>query len=282
MADCLYLLADILRVKGDLAGTAEMLRPALALKAKLLAGDHPTVTTILLNLAWTLEAKGDLARAEEVLREAPAMKRKVVGDHHADVVHRLAQLVERRNDARSAMELFQKSLDLRRAALGSPDAKVAAALTCLAVAQEKAGEIALARASHEEVIAMLRRLFRGDTRLADGLALFGLFLLDHEQHAEAEPILRECLQIRTARIPNDSLRYNAMSLLGGSLLGQGRLDEAKPLLVEGYEKMAQDFAAVRRRQALERIVSLYETWGRHEEARSWKARLAAAKEGEGR
>jgi tetratricopeptide (TPR) repeat protein len=237
------------------------------------------VTTILLNLAWALEAKGDLAGAEEVLCEAPAMKRRVVGDHHADVVHRLARLVERRNDARSAMDLFQKSLDLRRAGLGSPDAKVATALTCLAVAQEKAGEIALARASHEEMIATLRGLFPDDTQLADGLAVFGLFLLNHKQHAEAEPILRECLQIRTAKIPNDPLRYNAISMLGGSLLGQGRYDEAEPLLVEGYEKMAPSFAAERRLQALERIVDLYESWGRHEDARTWKAKLAAAKEG---
>jgi hypothetical protein len=115
----------------------------------------------------------------------------------------------------------------------------------------------------------------GAGRTTDRLASLGFLLLEDEQHAEAEPVLRECLEIRTAKIPEDPKRFNAMSLLGGTLLGQRRYEEAEPLLVEGYEKMAADFDADRRRQALERVVSLYETWGRREQVEAWKAKLAA-------
>jgi hypothetical protein len=112
--------------------------------------------------------------------------------------------------------------------------------------------------------------------------VLGLLLLEHGQHAEAEPVLRECLEIRTARIPDDPKRYDTMSLFGGVLLGQRRYEEAEPFLVEGYEKMAADFEPVRRHRALERVVSLYEAWGRREEAEAWKARLAASNRGPGR
>ena len=37
--------------------------------------------------------------------------------------------------------------------------------------------------------------------------------------------------------PDDWPRFNAMSLLGGALLGQGRYAEAEPLIVAGYEGM---------------------------------------------
>lgn len=65
-------------------------------------------------------------------------------------------------------------------------------------------------------------------------------------------------------------------MLGEALAGQGRYAEAEPLLVEGYEKMAPPKSAVsRKREALERVIKLYETWGKPEEAARYRALLAA-------
>jgi hypothetical protein len=70
-----------------------------------------------------------------------------------------------------------------------------------------------------------------------------------------------------------------MSLLGGSLLGQGRHSEAEPAVVEGYQGMKARESRIpvpersRLREAAERVVHLYEGWGRPEEAAAWKARL---------
>jgi hypothetical protein len=70
-----------------------------------------------------------------------------------------------------------------------------------------------------------------------------------------------------------------MSLLGGSLLGQGRHGEAEPLVVAGYEGMkarkpriavAEQF---RLREAAERVVRLYEQWSEPDQAAAWKAKL---------
>ena len=70
-----------------------------------------------------------------------------------------------------------------------------------------------------------------------------------------------------------------MSLLGGSLLGQGRYAEAEPLVVAGYEgmKAREPRIAVperfRLREAAERVVRLYEDWGRPDQAAAWKTKL---------
>ena len=85
-----------------------------------------------------------------------------------------------------------------------------------------------------------------------------------------------------------------MSVLGESLAGQAadrsltvaarieKLREAEPLLLEGYEGMNDhtDAPEDRKREALERIVNLYETWravepetGYDAQAAEWGAKL---------
>ena len=63
-------------------------------------------------------------------------------------------------------------------------------------------------------------------------------------------------------------------MLGGSLAGQGKHDEADPLLIEGYEKMEPPAKwAIRKREALERLIEHYEAWGKPEEVARYKKLL---------
>ena len=62
-------------------------------------------------------------------------------------------------------------------------------------------------------------------------------------------------------------------MLGEALSGQGKHAEAEPLLLEGFEKMAPpDPLAFRKSEALDRIVTLYESWKKPEKAAEWRAR----------
>jgi serine/threonine-protein kinase len=108
--------------------------------------------------------------------------------------------------------------------------------------------------------------------------------LKQDQFAEAEELLRECLAIREEKLPESWLRFNAMSLLGGALAGQGKYEEAAVLLVEGYEGMRakQDAPGERRGEALERVVELHDAWhsaepgrGHDEKAAQWRGKLEA-------
>jgi hypothetical protein len=95
-------------------------------------------------------------------------------------------------------------------------------------------------------------------------------------------VLREGLAISVKTQTDDWRRFHTMSLLGGALLGQGRYAAAEPLVVAGYEGMMAREARIavpdrsRLREAAERVIQLYEAWGRPEKTDAWKAKLGLA------
>jgi hypothetical protein len=94
--------------------------------------------------------------------------------------------------------------------------------------------------------------------------------------------LRECLAIRGQAAPDDWGHHDAMSLLGGALLFQGKYAEVEPLVVGGYEGLkAREakipaYARATLFQAAERVVALYEAWGKPDQARGWAGKLGLA------
>jgi hypothetical protein len=105
------------------------------------------------------------------------------------------------------------------------------------------------------------------------LALRGSCLIVQARYAEAESVLRECLSMAGPKAQDGWLRCHATSLLGEAIAAQGRHAEAEPLLVDGFERMPLSrLGAPRRREALERVVNLYEQWGKPEEAAAWRAK----------
>ena len=118
-------------------------------------------------------------------------------------------------------------------------------------------------------------------QLADDLAMLGAALLRQAKWPEAEPILRECLAIRAGSSPDAWNTFNIRSLLGGSLLGQGRSAEAELLIVSGYEgmkaradKIPPQFRNLRLGQALDRLIALAEATNKPDDAKAWKEEKA--------
>ena len=108
-------------------------------------------------------------------------------------------------------------------------------------------------------------------------------LLQQKKHANAEQVLRECLPIREKAEPDAWLTFNTRSMLGGALLGQQKYAEAEPLLLQGYDglKQRQDkippAGHVRLTEAMERLVRLYDAWGKKDQADRWRKELEAAR-----
>jgi hypothetical protein len=109
--------------------------------------------------------------------------------------------------------------------------------------------------------------------------VLGFNLLQQQRWAEAEATLRQCLAIRQKLEPDTWTTYNAQSMLGGSLFGQKKYAEAEPLLLKGYQglkpKATEIPPPIRTRlpDAAERLVRLYEVWGKPTEAARWKKEL---------
>ena len=76
------------------------------------------------------------------------------------------------------------------------------------------------------------------TMLAKSLHLLADILLHNDAPEEAEPLLRECLEIRWAcEADDDRLIANTETLLGGCLTAPERYEEAESLLLESYPRI---------------------------------------------
>jgi YD repeat-containing protein len=109
-------------------------------------------------------------------------------------------------------------------------------------------------------------------------------LQQRRQHAEAEPLLRECLAIRQRKEPDAWTTFETQALLGGTLRAQKKYAEAEPLLLAGYEGLKQREATIpanskfRLTETLKRLVLLYDNWGQTDKAEAWRRKLEGTKD----
>jgi hypothetical protein len=98
--------------------------------------------------------------------------------------------------------------------------------------------------------------------------------------------LREGLIVSEQKQPDFWETFDAQSILGGCLLGQQKYADAEPLLLAGYggiherENMIPAASRVRQKEAVERLVQLYDATTRKDEAAVWRGRLEAHSESE--
>jgi WD40 repeat protein len=111
---------------------------------------------------------------------------------------------------------------------------------------------------------------------ADPLARIGRAYLAQRKWSDAEHYLRECIAT-WAKLPAEVwMKFDAQSMLGGVLLGQKKYAEAEPLLLKGYEGLKQQENAIeprdkrRLKEAVERLVRLYEETDKKDEAAKWR------------
>jgi hypothetical protein len=103
--------------------------------------------------------------------------------------------------------------------------------------------------------------------------------LEQRRYAEAEAPVREALDRQEKRILDTWERYDSESMLGASLAGQGKYGDAEPPLLSGFQGLSTREATIPApnrvvlEQAVERIVQLYEAWGKPELAADWRNRL---------
>ena len=117
-----------------------------------------------------------------------------------------------------------------------------------------------------------------------GLAVLGLNLLDQRKYTNAEPILRECLDLREKLLERNQATLwqvaNAKSMLGEVLMAGKKPVEAEPLLVAGYEGLRQDENAipdvvwkVRVAEAIQHLIDLARAKNKPDDVKKWQAEL---------
>lgn len=228
--------------------------------------------------SWSREGLGEKVQLRQAIDAAES---KIAGEYpdrqlvEATIREILGATYLGLGEKAKAIQQYEQALALLEAELGPDDPDTGDCRNQLAVAYRRAGR-------HDKA----SRLFSQNVKLsanASTLAVQGSMLLSQKKPVQAELKLRESLTIRQKIHSDDWTTFDVMSMLGEALLNQGRFADAEPLLLSGYEgmKQRQDEIKdkVRLTQALERLVQLYQAWGKKEndESARWRKALEETK-----
>lgn len=246
-----------------------------------LPSSHPTTLSLMHNLGIGYARDKRWDDAVTLLKATVDLRRKKLGDDHIHTLATMSDMGAVCLDARrpqEAVDVLGDLLRLTAAKRGPNHAATHRARGLLARAYLLAGRPAEGLPLLAEFLAAQRKeLGAGSPRLAGILAQAGLELTTAGQHAEAERVLRESLDIRGPKEPDAWTTFDTHSLLGGSLLGQKKYAEAEPHLLKGYHGMKQREGKIapgsrsRLAEAADRLVALYTALGNPDKAEEWRA-----------
>jgi serine/threonine protein kinase/tetratricopeptide (TPR) repeat protein len=285
VATVLDNLSGVLKDRGDYAQAEAMSRESLDIRRKLLPDSHPSIAVSLNNLANILMVRGEFDAAEPLLREALAIQEKVFGPDHPDVALSLANLASaarERKDYTNSEPLYRRALAISKKAVGETNQFAAITAENLAMVLEKIGDTNGAESCYREAAAAKEALLGPENpEVARTLNRLGELLVREDRFAEAEAILRASLAIREKKRPDDWVTFLTRSLLGGCFLGQRKFAEAEPLLLGGCEGLQMRLDKIppggrpRVKEAVERLIRLYEDTAQADKVAAWKAKLPA-------
>jgi tetratricopeptide (TPR) repeat protein len=282
-------LASLYHDQGQYAQAETLYVEALRQQQKRLGADHPHTLTSKNNLALLYQAQGQYAQAETLFVEVLGQKEKKLGADHPHTLtskHNLALLYRDLGQYTKAEPLFLEVLRQTEKQLGADHPHTLATKHNLALLYRDLGQYTKAEPLFLEVLRLREQQLGADhPRTADSLAQLGLNLLRQHQYAPAEQRLRDALRVCQTKEPGAWRTFKTQSLLGEALLVQQKYAEAEPLLLRGYEglekqaaKIPAPYRRVRVREALERLVQLYDATNKKDEADRWRKKLEEMKE----
>jgi non-specific serine/threonine protein kinase/serine/threonine-protein kinase len=250
-------------------------------RRRVLGPDHLNTITVMVNLADLYRIRGDTASAEAMYTEGLERLRRTVGEEHPYTVGTMANLAvfyQSQNKDASAEPLFTKVLELRRRLLGPEHPDTLVSMRNLAFFYRKVGRYTEADPLLEQAVKSGRRVLGVEHPFFKNyLISLARLRMDEHRYAEAESILREAL---TGPGAQNAATWNpdeTRSLLGANLAAQARFAEAEPLLLGGYRALAERTAARDKerlvREAAERLVQLYTSWDKPDQAAEWRSRI---------
>jgi serine/threonine protein kinase/Tfp pilus assembly protein PilF len=274
-------LGRVLFDQGRLDEAEAHFRSALEIRRQALGpADHETATSMS-DLGLLLRDKGDRAAAEALFRETLAVTRTTRGPQHPDVAAALGNLaltVNERGDPAAAEAMFREAVDIGQASLGRDHPANAQRLANLAGALRLQGKLAEAEARSEEALAISRTALGPDhpavSRQEVGLARVDL---DQGRLAAATTLLLHALAVQQRSYAAGDWRLGITeSLLGVAYTRLSRFSEAEPCLLRALELLpvapgSEGLKAREGRANRERLVALYDAWGRPEKAAPYRS-----------
>ncbi|MDG3002604.1 serine/threonine-protein kinase [Paludisphaera mucosa] len=277
-------LAAVYWDRGRRAEAIELAKQVAEATRRRLGPDHAATVRALSALGVFCSMSNRLDDAEPILVEVLAIQRRTLGAGHEETIVTLSNLgahYSMRGRLGEAEALLGEALAGARKAFGMGDTAVTQqVVNHLALVHSRLGKPQLSEPNLREVLAALRERHDRDSDAYGGaLGALSNNLIGQENYADAEPILRESLEIAERKIPDHWRTSVIRASLGAAFRKQGKYLEAEPLLLRGYEglRASADRIPPQSRhniaETVRSIVALYESWARPGEAAAWRAKL---------
>jgi tetratricopeptide (TPR) repeat protein len=282
VANNLNNLALVMYSAGQVKTAEDLFREALEMNRKLLDETHPSIAIGLNNVAFLLHDQGEYVEAEQLYLETLAIQRKALGENHPEVASTMVNLASLLNDAdrtEEAIELAEQALEIQRRIHGGQHPDIARAMMAVAQWHYEAGQMPDAEAFLREALQMRKELLGAEhpdvvmTRVA-----LGNVLADSDRLNEACTLVAGAPEELAGALGDDHWRVAvAYSLDGACLTSDGAFEDAEIELLKSLDRLEEEAGALEffKFQALERLVRLYESWGKAKEASKYRKTLTA-------
>jgi tetratricopeptide (TPR) repeat protein/tRNA A-37 threonylcarbamoyl transferase component Bud32 len=272
--DSMNNLANLLEQMGKLDEAEVLLRESVAIGVPVL-GEKSEIPLIARHiLARVLSARGKLAEAETIFRNVEATSRATFGPNHRLVIAAMrnrASVLERAGRLQEAEDLCREALDEHRRLLGEENPTTLASATNLGeILELREQSVEAERLLHKTLDSMREQ--KAHPQLSQVLTALGLAIMHSGRALEAESLLREAITIGPGSLPAGPVQIAlAESALGECLTALMRFTEAESLLTGAWTTIGarQTVSKAVRERALNRLINLYESWGKPDQAAAW-------------
>jgi serine/threonine protein kinase len=273
----------VVRVQEAIALGQEALEYQLAVRGI----EHPDTLARVARIAHAFEMANQLDRAIPLHEELLEKKRRILGPTAPstfDTMHHLAMCYTRGGRLAESLALYRELLDSLKSTNGPEHDSTIWPRMTFAQAHQKAGELEQADLLLREALAAIQKQvpsFRWRAARARTLGWLARSQLLRKNDHEAEALLRETVSVLDqSEVSVDPSHSYWKCLLGAALLGQGKIEEAEPLILQSYKNMKNGSATHhvernRLAEAGEWVVRFYEATNQPEKARAWREKLSS-------
>jgi serine/threonine-protein kinase len=244
----------------------------LIIKERRFGPDHPATLNALVGLANACRNAEIFDRAIQLTKQVLDKRMATLGPKAGatlDTMHLLARCYLNAGS-------FEESIFWHEKILSVPQNANIWALKTYARALQGAGRFEDADRQLRKALELARNQsdpIARETEMGNVQKILAPNLLLQGRYKEAEQLARNALAALRRGLPGEWSQFHAMSVIGGALLGQQKIAEAEPFLVQGYSGLKEREATKNPGfdhwivQAAERLIRYYEMTNQSEKAR---------------
>ncbi|NOS99317.1 MAG: serine/threonine protein kinase [Phycisphaerales bacterium] len=282
-ARCRHFVAALREYEKRYDEADAIFKEVLPAYRSALGEDHPYVAECLDNYARVLHTMGRYTESELMLADAMRMTGELVGGGWTpfSYMRRMAILQHANRDYATAEESYVRSVVLYCRAITATMPGAGEDFESFANLFAAPGPAEQLRPHYSQVFRALRRKFvelGNSPETASYMTNVAELLLDAGAPEIAEPMLRDAMTIvsdavrRTVIQRDHWLRADLRSAIGECMVRRGMPERGERFLIEGMNGVELGLGKNhwRSRVARERVVQLYESWGKPDQAQAYR------------